>query len=81
MEKKSSNLVKSHEVICHLIRLYLVPLPPCKHPNVLGHYIGSMCEFVKETFLKNLYIVRMAGFFEFSCISKEIRGNVICTYP
>ena len=27
-ERKSFNLVKSHELICHLIRLYLVPLPP-----------------------------------------------------
>ena len=27
-ERKSSNLVKSHELICHFIRLYLVPLPP-----------------------------------------------------
>ena len=26
--RKSSKLVKSHELICHFIRLYLVPLPP-----------------------------------------------------
>jgi hypothetical protein len=26
--RKSSNLVKSHELTCHFIRLYLVPLPP-----------------------------------------------------
>ena len=26
--KKIINLVKSHELICHLIRLYLFPLPP-----------------------------------------------------
>ena len=29
--RKSSNLVKNHELICHFIRLYLVLLPPyCK---------------------------------------------------
>jgi hypothetical protein len=28
-KRKSSNLVKSHKLICHFIRLYLVvPLPP-----------------------------------------------------
>ena len=26
--RKSSNLLKSHELICHFIRLYLVTLPP-----------------------------------------------------
>jgi hypothetical protein len=26
--RKSSNLVKSHELVCHFIRLYVVPLPP-----------------------------------------------------
>ena len=26
--RKSSNLIKSHGLICHFIRLYLFPLPP-----------------------------------------------------
>ena len=33
--RKSSNLVKSHEVICHFIRGYLDPLPPYIKAKVL----------------------------------------------
>ena len=32
--RKSSNLVKSHELICHFITLYLVSLPPYKQPKL-----------------------------------------------
>ena len=37
--RKSSYLLKSHEVICHFIRLYLVPLPP---------YLRSIMEFFSQ---------------------------------
>ena len=37
--RKSTNLAKSHELICHFIRLYLVPLPPYSKDlpdNIIG---------------------------------------------
>ena len=48
---KSSNLVKSHELKCHFIRLYLVPLPPqsllsryilCFHYQITSVLLGSV---------------------------------------
>ena len=36
--RKPSNLVKSHELICHFIRLYLVPLPPQALDQSLPRY-------------------------------------------
>ena len=39
--RKSSNLVKSHELISHLIRLYLVPLPPYEQGNAIVRCFGN----------------------------------------
>ena len=41
--RKSFSLVKSHELISHFIRLYLVPLPPFQS-----------CNFILENFSDNL---------------------------
>ena len=35
MKENHLNLVKSHELICHFIILYLVPLPPQQTPPLL----------------------------------------------
>ena len=44
-ERKSSNLVKSHEVICHFMRLYLdlVPLPPYKYCFLRNFNTQNFC--------------------------------------
>ena len=43
-ERNSSNSVKSNELICHFIRLYLVPLPPYVYQ--LLHAVHFFIEFV-----------------------------------
>ena len=51
--KKSSNLVKSHELICHFIRLYLVPLLPyIKSKHELGILASKWTFWCKTSSLK-----------------------------
>ena len=40
--RKSSNLIKSYEVICHFIKLYLVPLPSYFYVNQLFSLDATM---------------------------------------
>ena len=58
--RKSPNLVKSHELICHFIRMYLSPLPPyfessifvdCSACDVTSEPwgdSGSFCDLTKQ---------------------------------
>ena len=50
--RKSSNLVKSHEIICYFLRGYLVPLPPYRKVNKKCnnhlHYGSMGCGVFKQ---------------------------------
>ena len=48
--RKSSNLVKSHELICHIIRLYLVPLPPQFDVNIAILYQKNTSLILQDFF-------------------------------
>ena len=72
--RKSSNLVKNHEVICCLIRRYLVPLPSKTTSKLIIEKWGNGC---KKNIYEHYILLKGFGYIATSVCDKDFLTYII----